>query len=881
MTGGIYMKTRILSPAIAAAMLLTASAPLAFAEGGTLKGAGTEDNPYLIESADDFGRLASAETGEHYKLTKNIFLGDNGWSSPVDLFKGIFDGSGHILTIKKATSGLFGTIDTGAEVKNLNVSGYITAAVGTGSLTRINKGTVTNCGSSCEVNTALEVSGGIVGTNYGRVEYCYNTGYIEKTYDDGGTVGGIVGINQAGNGTISNLGGTVKYCYNTGRIAGGNSTYVGGVAGQNYGSITDSYNAGPINGKAGGFTGGVAGVNGDDSTSAVGDLSAKPSILNCYNSGSVEYGYAAVGKLGNGNITRCYYLEGTAETGDPGESNANAKKLTKEQFLSENSFTDDGSLFPDPYAQVTGWNFTSTWMMSPAFDRPILRVLPESMPIRGASGTGTESDPFLIGSEADMTALSNAVSNGSFYKISIDFDLGESYTYPENFSGTLDGDWHTVTIKNADRGLFDTVSESAAVKNITVTGTIRRSGNDDAGSIAVRNDGRIENCSFTGTLCGGEDVGGIVGRNYGLISYCTNSGDISAYAEYYDSCIGGIAGKNDDFDYSETTGIIEYCINSGTLTHTEGSKGIIGGIVGINAVGYYDDTITLRYCKNTGDVSGISGDHTGGIAGDNRGTITQSYSSGSVTGGLYIGGVAGDTLGVLTDCYNAGSLNGNSASQVGGVAGNISCEDEDEWIEGEAPKPSIVRCYSCGKAVRSEGTAYGIAGNYIADVVNDCYYLSSTAAAAAPDSAAAARGLLAKHFAKETTFDGWDFKDKWQMSGTLFRPVLKIIPEQGEAPTVVEGEVTKVLAENSGVDSSGNRDSGATAFITVISKTGSGDAAVTGVTWTITTSENESKSFDESDRLPSMTFTEGTEITLALLINGLYAPDADASVTAE
>src|SRR5690606_32263030 len=67
--------------------------------------------------------------------------------------------------------------------------------------------------------------------------------------------GGIVGQVQSGINTLSNV-------YNIGTVNGG--TYVGGITGDNNGTITQSYNSGLVTGTS--ITGGLVGNNATGST---------------------------------------------------------------------------------------------------------------------------------------------------------------------------------------------------------------------------------------------------------------------------------------------------------------------------------------------------------------------------------------------------------------------------------------------------------------------------------------------------------------------------------------------------------------------------------------------------------------------------------------
>ena len=145
---------------------------------------------------------------------------------------------------------------------------------------------------------------------------------------------------------------------------------------------------------------------------------------------------------------------------------------------------------------------------------------------------------------------------------------------------------------------------------------------------------KISNCTNTSSFGGTYNVGGIAGSLYvGSITNCGNSGDLPAAQA--SSCVGGIVGLT-------SSGQISTCYNTGKVTG--GSNADVGGIVGTS---YFSFSIsdcynvgavqggliggiagsaygTFRYCYNTGAVT--SSPYSGGVIGDNSGiTIDHCY----------------------------------------------------------------------------------------------------------------------------------------------------------------------------------------------------------------------------------------------------------------
>ena len=194
---------------------------------------------------------------------------------------------------------------------------------------------------------------------------------------------------------------------------------------------------------------------------------------------------------------------------------------------------------------------------------------------------------------------------------------------------------------------------SGSIINCYNTGSV--TGISVVGGVCGRNAGTITNCYNSGTITGtSENVGGVCGGNEGgAITNCYNSGSVTGTGE----SVGGVCGRND--------GTITNCYNTGDVTGTGNGTGTlyVGGVSGYNYFG------TIENCYNIGKVSGNS---AGGVCGYNdRGTITNCYSTGAVTGTSDVGGVCGHNyFGTIANCYNTGSVSGtDSGTYTGGVCG--------------------------------------------------------------------------------------------------------------------------------------------------------------------------------------------------------------------
>ena len=245
-----------------------------------------------------------------------------------------------------------------------------------------------------------------------------------------------------------------------------------------------------------------------------------------------------------------------------------------------------------------------------------------------------------------------------------DIDLtGHDFSGIPIFSGIFQGQGHGITGLNltADgsaQGLFRYLTATATVQDLTVQGLIQLGGSKNmVGGIAGHNDGRILNCSFSGTLSGNDSVGGIAGTNTvtGIIENCRAEGEI--HGNHF---TGGIAGEN--------SGVIRGCENHAPVNTTPQQ----------NQVEISD--ITMDTLTNTETVNTVT--DIGGIAGISSGVIrscTNHADVGYQHMGYNIGGIAGTQSGYISECRNHGNIQGRK--EVGGIVGQMEPVSIIEYSE--------------------------------------------------------------------------------------------------------------------------------------------------------------------------------------------------------
>lgn len=152
----------------------------------------------------------------------------------------------------------------------------------------------------------------------------------------------------------------------------------------------------------------------------------------------------------------------------------------------------------------------------------------------GISGNGTSKNPYQITCEADLQEIKNAPD--AQWKLMNDVTLNSAWTPIEEFTGTLDGNGHTVSdveISGNDSAFIRT--NSGTIRNLNLEGNVSAKGTASSvsGALLVYNNkdgGEIEKCAVSGTITLTAHKDGVSGGGGGLVS--SNSGKIgNCYAK--------------------------------------------------------------------------------------------------------------------------------------------------------------------------------------------------------------------------------------------------------------------------------------------------------------------------------------------------------------
>lgn len=602
-----------------------------------ISGTGTQEDPYLITSAEDWNLFAKSVGGgidyygKYVKLTNDITIStmvgvcDESGDRP---FSGTFDGDNHTLTANitstatddnKNNQGVapFHLIKQ-ATIQNLTVAGNITSAskYAAGLVGWIDgkskDSNIKDCIVKATITTSADCAGGFVGNIcYSDRNNLYFTNsvfagkIINTSSDDSRRAGGFCGYGYSNsyfencleNGTYTNV------TYMNPRNAYGvfsndrvNSLYYVNKIAVNNKYIAKEYGCYQV-----------------ANTAPADELYLKREIK----------GYQFYQSVWITGLNDSYPYNNGEEVSLAYELKTNSGQLTKDTdytvTLSSNAPAAVGTYtisFTAKEGNSGGYAGTTT--------RTFCVMEGEDLDgyVFDTEGEG-ESKVYLINNERDLERLAAYVNSGhdatgKTFKQNANITLTAAHTsiggYFEGnsryFKGTYDGNNKTISNLTVNapnsnyQGLFGYTSK-AVIKNVT-----------------------LANCNITGKQC----TGGIVGYASAstAIENCHVRGNILATASDA-SEHGGIVG-------SATATSITNCTVTGTIS-TSVSNDNYGGIVG---AANYDVVITS--CENAAKISGDGQKHGGIVGRDNNGSNKFKYclNTGVVKGNQYVGAIAGE-----------------------------------------------------------------------------------------------------------------------------------------------------------------------------------------------------------------------------------------------
>lgn len=537
--------------------------------------------------------------------------------------------------------GIIGYATPNTTLKDCTNYGTVAHKCAAGGFAGWNEGTITGGRMAASLGnreTGYTYLGGVAGVNGGLIQSAYPAEGCAVRGDS--CVGGIAGVNLGGDTAASICTGDNS---STGTVEA--NRYAGGVAGANVGSIS-------LSGKlqssvtATGYAGGVAGINTDkgsiysaeNTTGTVwGSVTAanyaggvagtnRAEITRVDNHASVrastQYAGGIAGEnAAGGKISACVHAQNPIYATN-GEAGGIAGNNNKDALIENVQVRADVTAANGTAGGVTATNFGIIGQGS---------GLESSSSVSGCTITGTSES---IGAVAAYNGKDATIRNVRLAK-----NANVRFSTPAVTIGGLAGmNEGTVTgcqVENGALALNDglragtnTVTLGGAVGRTTADGTV--SSTDvlldltqnldkytNLGGVAGRNDGTLDQCTYSGTMGGEADRDGLV----------------SDGARSTGSTVGGIAGLNN----STITGCeVKYIklqvsgISNITTTQTADEKlasaSHVGGIAGRNNVEIANSYVATKRSGNAGSIITARYGFVGGVAGSNNGTITGSGS---------------------------------------------------------------------------------------------------------------------------------------------------------------------------------------------------------------------------------------------------------------
>ena len=496
--------------------------------------------------------------------------------------------------------------------------------------------------------SSTDNSAAVVGTNNGTVEKIFLTKNLSETVDVDSLNNQseiIRGIVETNNGIISESKTEVNgqfYYY-----SGDPNSYIyitsSLIAEKNNGVIRNTYSSGTMN-----FNGQVR------------DILGSISGLVANNTGTITNSFSSVEQ--NINFTL------SSKPSNDGISSKNSGNITS--TFAENTTTgtqvsdiSDSSLF-------SSWD-TGIWDISGVPSLKAENNMTSKIYITSAqefidkiarNGSNTEGQVYVLGNDIDFSTVSN-------------------YTAKTNFAGTIIGNGHTIKNLTSNQGLFESTTETASIRDLTLDNfTITASGNN-TGSLVGNNRGDIDDVHIiNSTINGGsyQNIGGLAGHSYNAaISNSSSSATVSG-----GNHVGGLVGSND--------ATITNSYSTGDVTGTED----VGGLVGSTS-GDISNSYSTGNVSGTDNIGGLVGNHTTGS------TISNSYATGDVTGTSSVGGLTGVTLpyAVISNSYATGTVTGTE--YVGALAGLYDGVITNSFFNKETSGVS---------SALGSGSSYGVTG---------------------------------------------------------------------------------------------------------------------------------------------------------------------------
>jgi hypothetical protein len=218
---------------------------------------------------------------------------------------------------------------------------------------------------------------------------------------------------------------------------------------------------------------------------------------------------------------------------------------------------------------------------------------------------------------------------------------------------------------------------------------------------------------FTGTFNGNwKKITGIYINNPTTVT----GEDVGLFGNVYLGEIKNVGLENINIiGFWKVGGLVGYCYqcnvsNSYSTGQVTGDRSA-GGLVGNNAGNIFESFSNAKINK----LDDYSYGSLGGLVGDNNGNIINCYSRGNVNGTWGTGGLAGWNFGIINNSYATGNVTGTS--RVGGLVGHDLANPAGGGSEYDDSSGKIINSYATGTTT---GTSYvgGIIGFTAGKIIN-------------------------------------------------------------------------------------------------------------------------------------------------------------------
>ena len=499
--------------------------------------------------------------------------------------------------------------------------------------------------------------GGLVGTNSGSLSNSYATGSV--TGGSSANTGGLVGNNASG--------GSISDSYAAGTVMTGSN--VGGLVGNNSGSINDKnyfVDDDGTNGLgSGSCTATICIRAGSSGQTDAQRRTWLQDTLDESASGGMDWSTSHWKNFGDGMTTGVgypllKYAQATALSGDECDGTTGVACGVTIADCSDDSRTGIGTAASPylicNYAQLNKIRdgLTAHYELVAHIDASASRSAGAQRD--GGTGACTAYDSSIASGTAGHPEHGDTCTGW----------LPVANTTSTFFTGSLQGAGYeirnlyiNIETTTTRGGLFGQTGSASVIRNLGVTDAYIKvdTASSHVGSLVGRNWGSISNCYATGSVSGGSRavIGGLVGNNSNgniNINYATSSVSGGSRA-----VVGGLVGNNEgSLSNSYATGSV-----------SGGSRSVVGGLVGNNRAGR-----NLSHSYATGSASGGSESNVGGLVGNNDGNLSNSYATGSASSSNLVGGLVGfcTVHGSISNSYATGFVSGSGSTvSAGGLVG--------------------------------------------------------------------------------------------------------------------------------------------------------------------------------------------------------------------